>query len=135
MQKLMIIGNLTNNPELRITQSGKKVCSFGVAVNRRRSGNGQQEADFFRVSAWEKLGENCSQYLSKGKKVSVVGEVSVRVYTTQGGEARATMEVLANDIEFLSPKSEGQQQPEQPTANAVQPSNGFVEVDSDELPF
>ena len=104
MNQLVIIGNLTNDPELRSTPSGKSVCSFSVAVNRRKKVEGQPEADFFRVTAWSQLGENCAKYLSKGKKVSVTGSVSVRTYDTQNGEHRASLEVTAIDCEFLSPK-------------------------------
>ena len=76
----MIIGNLTRDPELRTTQNGKTVCSFSVAVNRRgrRDAQGNQpEADFFRVTAWRALGENCAKFLSKGRKVAVTGSVRV----------------------------------------------------------
>ena len=104
MNKLTIIGNLTKDPELRTTTTGKEVCSFSVAVNRRRSQNNQQpEADFFRVSAWDGLARICGQYLHKGKKVAVVGSVSVHSFTTQQGETRAQMEVSADEVEFLSP--------------------------------
>lgn len=95
------------NPELRTTPSGKQVCSFTVAVNRRKKIEGQPEADFFRVSAWEQLGINCNNYLAKGRKVCVVGSVSVHVYQSQSGESRANMEVMAQDVEFLSPKEDG----------------------------
>lgn len=98
----MIIGNLTRDPDLRTTTDGKEVCNFTVAVNRRRGG--QPEADFFRVAAWNQMGQNCKKFLAKGKKVCVVGAVSVRTYTTQEGVTRAEMEVSADDVEFLSPK-------------------------------
>ena len=98
----MIIGNLTRDPDLRTTTDGKEVCNFTVAVNRRRGG--QPEADFFRVAAWNQMGQNCKKFLAKGKKVCVVGAVTVRTYTTQEGVTRAEMEVSADDVEFLSPK-------------------------------
>lgn len=104
MNKLTIIGNLTADPELRTTQTGKSVCSFSVAVNRRRGG--QQETDFFRVSAWNQLGENCGKYLSKGKKVCVIGPVSVSTYQGRDGKTNANLDVTADDIEFLSPRAE-----------------------------
>lgn len=100
MNRLTIIGNLTREPETRTTQSGKNVCTFIVAVNRQNDG-----ADYFRVSAWGQLGEICQKYLGKGRKVAVVGSVSVNSYTTQAGEARASLEVMAQDVEFLTPKS------------------------------
>ena len=125
MNKLTIIGNLTRDPETRTTQSGKTVCSFTVAVNRR----GKDETDFFRVAAWGKLGETCQQYLAKGRKVAVIGNVSVSTYTSQNGENRATLEVFADEVEFLSAKNET-------AANAPSArNNGYEEVNDDELPF
>ena len=109
MNQLTIIGNLTRDPEERVTRDGVSVCSFTVAVNRRRSqnaDNGQSEADFFRVSAWRQLGENCARYLSKGRKVCVVGPVTCRTYTGNDGTTRASMEINATDVEFLSTKAE-----------------------------
>lgn len=104
MNKLTIIGNITKNPELRSTPDGVPVCDFTVAVNRRKVANNQPDADFFRVTTWRGLAENCSKYLAKGRKVCVTGPVSVRVYTANDGSARANMEVTAEDVEFLSPK-------------------------------
>jgi single-strand DNA-binding protein len=136
MNKLYIIGNLTRDPELRTTQGGKDVCTFTVAVNRRKTGNNQQpEADFFRVSAWDNLAKTCNQYLSKGSKVAVVGPVSVHTYTNQKGETSATLEVTANDVEFLSPKSESQGEQEEPPPAKVDAQTGMQQVDTDELPF
>lgn len=106
MNRLMIIGNLTSDPELRTTPAGKSVCNFSVAVNRRNKVEGQPEADFFRVSAWNQLGENCGKYLAKGRKVAVVGSVSIRTYETQAGKHGATLEVMAQEVEFLSNKGE-----------------------------
>lgn len=108
MNRLVIIGNLTGNPELRTTQAGKSVCSFNVAVNRRKKSEGQPDADFFRVSTWNQLAENCGKYLTKGKKVCVVGAVSVRSYETQDGRHGANLEVMANEVEFLSTKESDQ---------------------------
>ena len=107
MNSLTIIGNLTRDPELRTTSAGKQVCSFTVAVNRKKKdANGNSEADFFRVSAWDQLADICNKYLAKGRKVSVVGPVSVHTYTAQNGEFRADMDVMAKDVEFLSPKGD-----------------------------
>lgn len=143
MNKLMIIGNLTRDPELRSTPNGIAVCSFTVAVNRRRSSSAeagsQPEADFFRVSAWRQLGENCARYLAKGRKVAVVGSVTVNTYTGQDGTTRASLEVNADDVEFLSPRGEGGEggQPGYQPGSAPAPSqnSGFVKVDDEELPF
>ena len=148
MNKLFIVGNLTRDPELRITQSGISVCGFTVAVNRHRTSQdqGQPQADFFRVTAWRQLGENCNKYLAKGRKVCIVGPVSVSTYVGNDGITRAQMEITADDVEFLTPKSESQ--PEQNTANAVAgrlnqyatpapkpPEGGYVDVEDDDLPF
>ena len=127
MNKLYIIGNICKEPELRVTSGGINVCDFTVAVNRRKKGEGQQEADFFRVSAWRQLGENCGKFLHKGSKVCVVGPVSVRTYQTNSGETRASLEVTADDVEFLSSKSEGESSPAIPA--------GFTPVETDELPY
>ena len=110
MNKLTIIGNLTRDPELRTTSTGVNVCDFTVAVNRRQrrdAQNSQPEADFFRVTAWRERGELCAKYLAKGRKVCVIGPVSVSTYKGNDGNTRASMEVTAEDVEFLSPKGEG----------------------------
>ena len=102
MNSLTIIGNLTGDPQSRNTQDDKTVCNFTVAVNRRRTRQDQNpEADFFRVAAWGRLGESCQKFLAKGRKVCVTGPVSVRTYQAQDGTTRASMEVLAQDVEFL----------------------------------
>lgn len=127
MNKLTIIGNLTRDPETRVTQSGSSVCSFTVAVNRR----GQDDkTDFFRVSAWNKTGETCQKYLSKGRKVAVTGPVSVSTYTGQDGKTYANLEVMAQDVEFLTPKAE-----QTAPAHAAPANNGYQEVTDDDLPF
>ena len=136
MNSLTIIGNLTRNPELRTTTTGKQVCSFTVAVNRRRSEGQEQEADFFRVSVWNQMAEVCQKYLAKGRKVAVVGPVRLTTYTAQDGTTRANMDVLAESVEFLSPKGEGDQGQEAQTVQAQKPDNGgYVVVDTDDLPF
>lgn len=148
MNKLTIIGNLTRDPELRTTSTGLNVCDFTVAVNRRLTAqqrqNGQQaEADYFRISAWREMGENCAKYLAKGRKVCVVGPVSVRTYTGNDGVTRASLEVTADEVEFLSPRDAGNapQSPAQaapaPQAAPAQtaPPGGFTQVETDDLPF
>ena len=109
MNKLTIIGNLTRDPELRTTTNGVNVCSFTVAVKRKRKTEGQPEADFFRVTVWRELGEICNRYLTKGRKVCVIGSVSVRTYDSNG-KTNASLEVMAEDVEFLSPKQDVEQQ-------------------------
>ena len=128
MNKVTIIGNLTRDPEMRSTKDGTPVCSFTVAVNRRV----QEGADFFRVNAWRGLAENCKRYLAKGRKVAVVGSVRVNTYTAQDGSTRASMEVTAEDVEFLSAAGTAVHEAAGAQADA---RAGFVKVDSEELPF
>jgi single-strand DNA-binding protein len=139
MNKLFITGNLTRDPELRSTRDGTPVCTFTVAVNRRQKSAeaGKPDADFFRVTAWRALGESCGKYLAKGRKVGVTGSVSVNTYTAQDGSFRASMEVVADDVEFLSPKSEFAPG----TVGAIDAAakrdqqTGLEQVDDDGLPF
>ena len=150
MNHVMIIGNLTADPEMRTTQTGKKVVTFTVAVNRRQSAQaGQPEADFFRVSAWNQLGEICEKYLAKGRKCAVTGSIRAGAYINSHGKAVGTLEVMADNVEFLSSRHE--QQPQSPVnassaghgAAAPQPqqgsmlkqSTGFVQVEDEDLPF
>ena len=134
MNQLNIIGNLTSDPQSHTTNDGKNVCNFSVAVNRKKKIQGQPEADFFRVAAWGRLGENCQQYLAKGKKVRVTGPVSVSTYQANDGTTRASMEVYAEDVEFLSPAGSNGQ--EAPAETAQDPNGGtVVDMDGSELPF
>ena len=129
MNHLTIIGNLTKDPEMRTTAAGVNVCDFTVAVNRRPKRDNQPEADFFRVSAWRQLGENCGKFLTKGSKVCVVGPVSVRTYQAQDGTTRANMEVTAQDVEFLNNSGRTQESGE----TSAQPHE--ANLSDGELPF
>ena len=132
MNSLHIIGNLVRDPELRTTATGLSVCSFTVAVNRRRTNENQPEADFFNVSAWRERGENCAKYLRKGKKVSVVGPVSVRTWESNGKHG-ANLEVTADEVEFLSPREQVQEPQQEPQ---IDQQTGLQQVQmEDELPF
>lgn len=140
MNKLTIIGNLTKDPELRTTTSGKTVCDFTVAVNRRFKQEGQPEADFFRVSVWNEHGKNCAKYLAKGRKVCVIGPVSVRTYTGNDGTVRASLEINSPDeVEFLSSAVNGEygngSAYEEENRESTDPESGYGIVDTDELPF
>ncbi len=140
MNKIILIGNLTRDPEMRTTSTGLNVCSFTIAVNRRRSSqnnNNQPEADFFRITAWRQLGELCQKYLAKGRKVCVTGSVSVSTYEGKDGTTRASLDVTADDIEFLSSRQDdGEGRVSSSASGADQSSaGGFTQVDEDELPF
>ena len=131
MNKLTIIGNLTKDPELRTTATGLSVCTFTVAVNRRNRNDSDDQADFFRVTAWRELGELCARWLIKGRKVAVVGPVSVSTYTGQDGKTYANLEVMAQDVEFLTPRDQTAQE----APKTAPQQGGFTQVETDELPF
>lgn len=139
MNKLTIIGNLCADPAIRTVSTGNTVCSFTVAVNRRNHREGQPEADFFRVSAWDKLADNCQRFLAKGRKVAVVGPVSVSSYEAKDGSGtRFTLEVRAEDVEFLSPREQSDAaEPQAASASktATEQGGAFDVDDIDSLPF
>jgi single-strand DNA-binding protein len=105
MNKVILIGNLTRDPELSETASGVSLCRFAIAVNRNYgSADGERKTDFFNVTAWRGLGENVARYAKKGNKVCVVGSVEIRNYEDSTGAKRTAVDVIAQDVEFLSPK-------------------------------
>ena len=141
MNKIILIGNLTRDPELKTTPNGYSVCEFTIAVNdrnARRQQNGQESAQFFRISAWRQLGENCQRYLAKGRKVFVSGPLTARTYQANDGTTRVSLEVQADDVEFLSSRNDDQAGGFSAPASAPAPmaqSSGFTAVETDELPF
>jgi single-strand DNA-binding protein len=105
----MIIGNLGRDPEMRYTPQGTAVTSFSVAVSRSfnsRDGEQQEETDWFRVTAWNKLAEICNQYLTKGQRVYVEGRVSMRMWDGNDGQKHGSLELTATDLMMLSAKGE-----------------------------
>ena len=143
MNKIILIGNLTRDPELRTTPNGYSVCDFTIAVNDRRgrnqqAGAQQDTAQFFRVSAWRQLGENCQRYLTKGSKVFVSGPLTARTYQANDGTTRVSLEVTADDVEFLSSRNDAQAGGYSPAPSAPAPmaqASGFTAVETDDLPF
>ena len=125
MNKLVLTGNLTRSPELRSTPNGIPVCTFTIAVNGRKS---DDPTAYFRITVWRQLAEICNRYLAKGKKVFVSGPVSVSTYTAKDGSTKASLEVTAEDVEFLSSAGTGA---ENATVDA---QAGFVKVDDEILP-
>ena len=142
MNKIVLIGNLTHDPETRSTPNGVTVCSFTIAVNRRfASQGGEKQTDFFRINAWRQLGDLCARYLTKGRKVAVIGELQARTYEAKDGTTRLSLDVSADEVEFLSPKG-----PEDGSANysaprpqqshgSSQDMAGFNDISSDDIPF
>lgn len=114
MNKGIFIGNLTRNPEWKMF-GDDGVCNFTVAVNRRTKKD-HPETDYVRVSAWGKRGESCMNYLSKGKKVMVCGALRVSAYIAQDGHAVGCMELVADEIEFLTPRHGADQEATPPAA-------------------
>ena len=133
MQRIVITGNLTADPVLRATPSGTSVCNFTLAVNRRFPGaDGQKVTDFFNIVAWRGLADTCNKYLTKGKKAAIVGELQARTYTAKDGTTRMSLDVGADEVEFLSPKEE---KPAEPRQMTPADPNTFDDVSSDDLPF
>ncbi len=143
MNKAILIGNLTRDPEARTTASGVAVTTFTIAVNRRFTNQqGVREADFIPIVTWRQTAELCARYLSKGRKVAVEGSIQTRSYDAQDGTKRYVTEIVADNVEFLSPNQQGEQRPRSadvplpPEPNFTPASNGgFTEVEDDELPF
>ena len=127
MNKAFFIGNTTRDVELRTTPNGIAVCVFTVAVNGRKK---EDPVQWFRVTAWRGLAETCARYLSKGKKVAVVGPVSVSTYENKAGKTIASLEVTADEVEFLG----GNRSDADDTGLKV--PEGFTPVDpGSDLPF
>lgn len=135
MNKCIIVGNLTRDPELSQTSSGTSVCRMSVAVNRRYSNaNGEREADYVNVVAWRALAENCSKYCVKGMKVAVCGSLQTSSYEDRNGEKCYRTDLVADEVEFISKPKEDAAEPKQtPPKKTVQDLRP-VEDDND-LPF
>ena len=107
MNKVFLIGNLTRDPELSETPSGVTLCRFAIAVNRNYSTDGERQTDFFNCTAWRGLAETVSRYAKKGKKVAVSGSIQIRNYEGNDGVKRTAVDIVAQDVEFLSPRENG----------------------------
>ncbi|UYO61847.1 single-stranded DNA-binding protein [Acetobacterium wieringae] len=108
MNKVILVGRLTRDPEMKNTNSGKTVTRFSLAVDRRfKNKDGQKEADFINIVVWGKQAEFASQYLSKGSQISLSGRLQVSSYDGQDGQRRYVTEVVADEITFLSSKKDG----------------------------
>ncbi len=105
MNKVFLIGNLTRDPELTETASGVPVCHFSIAVNRGyASQDGERQTDFFNCTAWRAMAETIARYTKKGKKVAVSGSIQLRNYEDNQGAKRTAVDIIAQDVEFLSPR-------------------------------
>lgn len=139
MNKVILIGNLANDPESRTTQSGIAQCSFRLAVQRRYKGaNGERETDFLPVVCWRQTAEFAQRYLAKGRKAAVEGSIQTRSYDAQDGSKRYVTEIIADSVEAVGSRYDGAQnaQNERGTQKPAQNrQDEFTEVDDDELPF
>ena len=128
MNKVILIGRLTADPNLRYTQNGTPVATFTLAVDKPFAGeDGKRGADFIGIVAWRKLAEVVAQNITKGRLVAVEGRLQIRSYNDQNGIRRKVAEVIANEIKFLDrPKQEQASEPEEP---------GWGEPEFDEVPF
>ncbi|MGB5684904.1 MAG: single-stranded DNA-binding protein [Candidatus Electrothrix sp.] len=110
LNKAMLIGNLGADPELRYTQSGVAVASLRIATSRRwkdKEGQQQEQTEWHNIVAWDRLGEICNEYLHKGSKIYVEGRLQTRKWQDQSGNDRYTTEIVASDVQFLTPRGEG----------------------------
>jgi len=132
LNRIILIGRLTKDPELRYTPNGVAVASFSLAVERaRKNAKGEKETDFFEVVAWRQLGELCANYLSKGKLAAVDGELHMRTYESQDGQKRKAVEVVADNVRFLSPKDNNGAAP----VGASHPLGHEIQFSDDDIPF
>ncbi len=131
MNKCILVGNLTKDPELTTTSNGVAVCRFSIAVSRRyASADGSRETDFLNIVVWRNLGENCHKFLKKGSKVGIVGNIQTRSYDATDGSKRYVTEIVAEEVEFLSTKNaEDAEKVETSEVSKLQP------IDDDGLPF
>lgn len=143
MNKVILIGNLANDPEAFTTQSGISRSTFRIAVQRRfANAQGVREADFLTVVAWRQSADFCNRYLTKGSKVAVEGSIQVRSYDAQDGSKRYVTEIIADSVESVGSRGDGQARPRDngptpppPAPPAGPATNDFTEVEDDELPF
>lgn len=132
MNEVIMIGRMASDPEIRTTQSGKSVCTFRIAVNRpRKNADGVREADFFPVVAWDKSGEYVHKYAPKGREIAVEGHLQTRSYDAQDGSKRYVTEIVAETVQLLGAKTEGNT----PAQDKPARKGEFTEIEDDNLPF
>lgn len=108
LNRVILIGRLTKDPELRYTPNGVAVCNFTLAIDRNfKNSQGERDTDFINCVVYRQLAELCANYLAKGKLAATDGRIQVRSYTAQDGQKRWVTEVIAEDVRFLSPKDGG----------------------------
>jgi single-strand DNA-binding protein len=141
INRVVLVGNLTRDPELRHTPSGMAVCSLRLAVNTRRkdqtSGQWVEKPNYFDITVWGQQGENCAQYLAKGRSVGVDGRLEWREWEAQDGTKRQAVEVVADSVQFLGGRGEGEGEgaPQYVPAGAQTQRDDFSPGVDDDIPF
>ena len=134
MNKVYLIGNLTRDPEISTTTSGISVCRMSIAVSRRFSNaEGGRDTDFFNVTAWRGTADNCAKFLKKGNKVAVSGSIQTRNYEKADGTKGFSIDIVADEVEFLSSKNDGTAEGGMPVGGS--PISDLQPIDDDNLPF
>ncbi len=134
LNKVMIIGNVGRDPEMRYTPDGKANAKFSVAVSRvwtNQEGEKKEETEWFNVVAWDKLAETCGNYITKGQKVYVEGRLQTRTWEGQDGQKHKTTDLVARDVIFMTPRAKTAA-PEDDLAMA---SSGGAEIEPNDIPF
>ena len=136
MNKAILIGRLTRDPELRYTSSNRAVCQFTVAIDRpfTNQATGQREADFINVVAWDKTGENVGKYMTKGRLIAVEGRIQTRNYDNNEGRKVYVTEVIASNVQFLESRNQQQDSSNQSSSNDYYDVQKDIVTD-DDLPF
>ena len=131
MNKCILIGNLTKDPEITTTSNGVSVCRFTLAVTRRfANSEGERDTDFISIVAWRALADNCHKFIKKGSKVAVVGNIQSRSYDATDGTKRYVTEIVAEEVEFLNTRTQdGQPSEMKSEVTKLEP------IDDDSLPF
>jgi single-strand DNA-binding protein len=140
INRVVLVGNLTRDPELRHTPSGTAVCSLRIAVNTRRkdaaTGEWGEKPNYFDITVWGNQGENCAQYLSKGRPVAVDGRLEWREWEAQDGTKRQAVEIVADSVQFLGGRGEMESEPQFVQAGAASDKSDFGSgAADDDIPF
>ena len=141
MNRVILIGRLTKDPDLRFTPNGVSVCNVTLAINRPRTKDGREEADFIPCTIWGKGAENLAQYITKGRQIAVEGRIQTRNYDDDQGKRHYVTEVVADRVEFIGSKQDGgtakqhSQKQDQAYSNAGQPIGQEVNFSDEDLPF
>jgi len=134
MNKVILMGNLTRDPELSTTSSGINYCRFSIAVQRKFSNaEGEKEVDFINIIAWRAQADFCAKYFKKGQKMAVIGSLQTRSYENKDGVKVNTFEIVAEEVEFASSKQSNDDSAEQATGN--ESVTKLQPVEDDDLPF